>query len=76
VASGGTRGANAAVAAGPSTAPWRWGDAHAAQLADFVHAIRDQRPPLVDGEAGYQAVALIDAIYRSARSGQPVILQP
>jgi len=77
VAGGGTRGANAALAAAPASgSAWRWGDAHAAQLADFVHAIREQRPPLVDAEAGYQAVTLIDAIYRSARSGQPVTLSP
>jgi UDP-N-acetyl-2-amino-2-deoxyglucuronate dehydrogenase len=74
VAGGGTRGANAALAAGTARSVWQWGDAHAAQLADFVRAVREDRPPLVDGEAGYQAVALIDAIYRSARLGQPVTL--
>jgi len=43
---------------------------HARQLADFVAAIRDDRAPAVDGREGRRAVALIEAIYRSAATGR------
>ena len=39
-------------------------------LADFVAAIRDDRAPAVDGREGRRAVALIEAIYRSAATGR------
>jgi UDP-N-acetyl-2-amino-2-deoxyglucuronate dehydrogenase len=39
---------------------------------DFANAIKTGRPPLVSGEEGYQALQLVDAIYRSCRTGQPV----
>jgi predicted dehydrogenase len=39
---------------------------HARQLADFVRAIRGGTEPLVDGREGRRAVAVIEAIYRSA----------
>jgi predicted dehydrogenase len=32
------------------------------ELEDFVHALRDRRPPIVDGAAGRQALALATAI--------------
>jgi predicted dehydrogenase len=32
------------------------------ELADFVQAVRDKRPPLVDGQAGRRALALAQAI--------------
>jgi predicted dehydrogenase len=32
------------------------------ELADFVHAVRDKRTPLVDGEAGRRALSLAQAI--------------
>ena len=44
------------------------------QFRDFGEAITGRRPPLVSGEAGYQAVEVVDAIYRSCRSGEPVTL--
>jgi UDP-N-acetyl-2-amino-2-deoxyglucuronate dehydrogenase len=47
---------------------------HARQLADFVEAIRQGRPPLVDGREGRRAVELILAIYQSAATGRPVRL--
>ena len=47
---------------------------HARQLADFVDAIRNNRPPKVDGREGRKAVALICAIYESMRSGKVVAL--
>lgn len=45
---------------------------HAAQYADFVAAIRDQRAPFVDGVEGRRSVDLIATIYRSAREGRPI----
>jgi UDP-N-acetyl-2-amino-2-deoxyglucuronate dehydrogenase len=47
-------------------------EGHRRQLADFVEAIRDNRPPRVDGREGKRAVDLICAIYESNRSGQLV----
>jgi UDP-N-acetyl-2-amino-2-deoxyglucuronate dehydrogenase len=47
---------------------------HARQLADFVAAVRNNTPPAVDGREGKRAVALIEAIYRSAATGQAVPL--
>lgn len=45
---------------------------HARQLADFVAAIEQGRPPLVDGREGRKAVALIEAIYRANATGRVV----
>jgi predicted dehydrogenase len=42
------------------------------QIADFLEAIRDARPPLVTLEDGRRAVELFTAIYRSRRDGAPV----
>ncbi|MFP4070078.1 MAG: Gfo/Idh/MocA family protein [Opitutales bacterium] len=73
VASGGTRSATAGVDAGQKDA-WKWGDAHRAQLLDFVESIRAGRPPKVDGPSGRDAVAFIKACYASAESGEWVVL--
>ncbi|MCG3209217.1 MAG: Myo-inositol 2-dehydrogenase [Anaerolineae bacterium] len=52
-----------------------WGsDANQAMIAEFVAAIRGQRPPAVTGEDGYRAVEVALAAYRSAETGQPVKL--
>ena len=48
---------------------------HARQLADFVRAIRTRSAPLVDGREGRRAVALIEAVYRSAATGRTVELR-
>jgi UDP-N-acetyl-2-amino-2-deoxyglucuronate dehydrogenase len=44
------------------------------QFRDFGEAIRTGRPPLVSGEEGYRALEIVDAIYRSCRTGKPVML--
>jgi UDP-N-acetyl-2-amino-2-deoxyglucuronate dehydrogenase len=44
------------------------------QFLDFADAIRTGRRPLVSGEEGYQALELVDAIYRSCRTGEKVTL--
>jgi predicted dehydrogenase len=45
---------------------------HARQLADFVDAVRQGRPPLVDGREGRRSVAVIEAVYRSMEQGRAV----
>jgi predicted dehydrogenase len=45
-----------------------------AQIADFVSAIRENRPLVVDGREGRRSLALITAIYESARMGREVIV--
>ena len=46
------------------------------QFLDFGDAIRTGRAPLVSGEEGYAALALVDAIYRSCRDGAVVGVRP
>ena len=51
-------------------------EAHAAAFADFVGAVRDGRPPAVDGEGALAALRIVEAIYRSsADGGRPVSLR-
>lgn len=47
---------------------------HQLQIQDFLRAVRDGRPPLVTGEEGRKSLEIIQAIYRSSRTGQPVRL--
>jgi len=51
-----------------------WGDAHRAQIEDFLRAIRTSAKPLIDGRGGRRPVEVITAVYRSARAGRPVTL--
>jgi predicted dehydrogenase len=44
------------------------------QFLDFADAITHHRQPRVSGEQGYQALEVVDAIYRSCRTGQKVVL--
>jgi UDP-N-acetyl-2-amino-2-deoxyglucuronate dehydrogenase len=44
------------------------------QFRDFADAIRTGRRPVVSGEEGYQALEVVDAVYRSCRSGEKVRL--
>jgi len=46
------------------------------QFLDFGEAIASGRRPLVSGEEGYQALELVDAVYRSCRTGAKVVLSP
>ncbi len=48
--------------------------AHTALFQDFLDAIRDDRPPAIDGWQGRLSVELILAIYQSARSGKKITL--
>src|SRR5439155_1115367 len=47
---------------------------HARVLQDFVAAITSGAAPLCDGREGRRSVALVEAMYRSARAGAPVIV--
>jgi len=44
------------------------------QFLDFADAIAKGRKPLVAGEEGYQALEIVDAVYRSCRTGEKVLL--
>ncbi len=44
------------------------------QFLDFGEAIKTGRKPLVSGEDGYAALEIVDAVYRSCRSGEKVTL--
>ena len=47
---------------------------HQKQIEEFIAAVREHRPPLVDGSEGRKAVEIINAIYRAAETGQTVSL--
>lgn len=47
---------------------------HKKQIADFVSALQNHRPPFVDAYEGKKSIRIIDAIYRSARSGEKIFL--
>lgn len=42
------------------------------QFLDFGRAIQEKRKPLVSGVEGYEALQLVEAIYRSCRTGEKV----
>jgi predicted dehydrogenase len=44
----------------------------AVETADFLDAIREGRPPELDGEGGLRSVALVMALLESSHQGQPV----
>ena len=47
---------------------------HKKQIMDVVNAIRKNEKPAVDGEEGLKSLQIVEAIYRSARSGEKVEL--
>jgi len=48
------------------------GEGHARQIGDFVSAIREDRAPAVDGLEGRRSLAVVTAVYASARTGGEV----
>ncbi|MBV9848827.1 MAG: Gfo/Idh/MocA family oxidoreductase [Armatimonadetes bacterium] len=72
VATGGTKAAT--TLAPPELGAGAWGEAHRAQLADFLQCCRTGATPQVDGTQGRNAVELVLACYESARTGQVVML--
>lgn len=57
--------------ADPMAFPFDW---HAAQIADFADAVRQDRQPLSNGQTALHVHRLIDAMMRSAREGKRVVL--
>jgi predicted dehydrogenase len=51
-----------------------YGFGHSPLYADMISAIRENRKPYVDGEAGRRALELVLAIYKSAKEHRPVRL--
>jgi UDP-N-acetyl-2-amino-2-deoxyglucuronate dehydrogenase len=49
-------------------------EGHRRQIQDFTRAIQKDAPPTIDGREGRHAVALIEAIYKSAKTGRAVNL--
>lgn len=49
-------------------------EGHLRQFEDFVAAIRENRPPIIDGYEARKAVALVRAIYDSAERGAVIRL--
>ncbi len=67
------RGSAAASSSGTFADPMAMSfENHRRQLEDFLRAIDEGTAPLVDGREGLRSVALVEAIYRSAREGRPV----
>lgn len=53
---------------------WLFSSSHAAQIADFLASIREDRAPVVDGIAGRRAVEVIMAALESEEKGDHVAL--
>jgi UDP-N-acetyl-2-amino-2-deoxyglucuronate dehydrogenase len=53
----------------------RLGAAHVAQFADFVDAIRSDRPVRVGTREARAVLAVVLSLYASAASGQPVLIE-
>ena len=49
---------------------------HQAVIEDFAQAVADQRPPAITGRSALAVHALIDAITRSASTGQRTTVEP
>lgn len=49
---------------------------HRKIMEDFLDAIRNDRAPICDGREGRKSVELVQAIYQSSRTGQPITLPP
>jgi predicted dehydrogenase len=47
-------------------------EGHRQQFEDFVDAVREDRSPRIDGVEARAAVAIISAVYRSARERRPI----
>ena len=67
---GGEASANAA-ASSPIVSDVR---GHKAALEDFLHAITYGGEPRCNGSEGRRSVVLVEALYRSARTGQPAAI--
>lgn len=55
--------------------PSIYGTSHQKVIADMIEAIREDRAPKTHGAEARKSLALVLAIYESARTGQPVTMQ-
>jgi predicted dehydrogenase len=46
---------------------------HQAVIEDFLAAIKENRPPVCDGQEGRRSIAVIEAIYRAAQRPEPAV---
>ena len=51
------------------------GEGHRLLVTDLAAALREGRPPMIPGAEARNAVALVLAIYDSARTGRPVRIE-
>lgn len=51
-----------------------YGNGHTSLFADAIEALKKNRPPKVDAEAGRRALEIVLAIYKSQKTGLPVHL--
>lgn len=65
----------AEVSSGASTPMSINASGHIAAFQDFAAAVREQRAPRVDGNEGRKSIALVQAIYESARADAPINLE-
>lgn len=49
-----------------------WG--HQQQITDMVNAIRSNAEPVITGEDGLRATQIVEAIYRSAKTGKQIVI--
>jgi UDP-N-acetyl-2-amino-2-deoxyglucuronate dehydrogenase len=76
VARGGTHSVRDEVARRTHSAPAAaaWGDAHRAQIEDFIQAIRTDTDPLITPRAAREPVEIILSAYQSVKQGKPMRL--
>jgi UDP-N-acetyl-2-amino-2-deoxyglucuronate dehydrogenase len=67
-------GGRSSIGGGASDPKAIGGDGHRLLVADLADAIRNGRPPLIDSREARNAVAIIEAIYVSARTRSAVSL--
>jgi UDP-N-acetyl-2-amino-2-deoxyglucuronate dehydrogenase len=54
--------------------PSVYGSSHREVIADMIDAVQNNRPPQTNGSEAIRSLAIVLAIYESARTGQPVSL--
>jgi predicted dehydrogenase len=49
-------------------------EGHRLQLEEMMYAVRENREPMVSGREGRKSLELVEALYKSASTGQPIYL--
>ncbi|MGI6316156.1 MAG: Gfo/Idh/MocA family protein [Christensenellales bacterium] len=52
-----------------------WGTGHQLQIADFYHSIQAGLPVCIDGRQGFSALAIVQALYESAKTRKTVSVE-